>query len=307
MGTKKQTLFSFRERLTTAASNKGISRAEFARQIGYAYSTINGWVDKNGELKLQLIQRLTEIARRLDIDPGWLVFGTGPSNEEQQHLQTLRACSSDNREMALGLLKATVDQTPIDQTPQAETPRKVIPIEAKPKKMNRRDEIPVYRILKTSRKPPKGVKARPHWYGLAAGFGRELEQCEDYYYFRELPDWRGVHSATIKGDSMEDTLLDGDLVLLQEFGGRLVLPAIGAGDEKGPMLRLKAQVPDECICVVSINDDSPTLKRIQYSEFGNDWHISVVADNPSAWKARPIGRADEVVFYAKLMGRGEKD
>jgi len=143
-----------------------------------------------------------------------------------------------------------------------------------------------------------------HWLDLAAGTGGPLERCKEYLYFRELSDWQGIHSARIRGDSMRDTLKPGDIVVLRAMGeSGLKLPSLASGAEKNPFARLRVDVPDDSIWVLSINAEEPTLKRVRYFVSGADWHLMIQADNPlEPGYPRVVTRHDEVTFWARVIG-----
>lgn len=176
------------------------------------------------------------------------------------------------------------------------------PVEARPRRANRRNELATYHI---TRRPGKaqGLKI-PRWLDLAAGPGCELQRCSDYLYFRELPDWKTVHSATIRGDSMMDTLRPGDVVVLKAFDPPPTLEILEDGAFKAPLNLVRAEVPHDSIAVLSLNDDAPTLKRVRYQQSRDgDWILQIVADNPDT-EGFPyaVRRRDTVVFYAILKG-----
>ena len=176
--------------------------------------------------------------------------------------------------------------------------------ERRPKRINRRDELAVYRIAKEA----KGHKL-PQWLNLACGPGMELEKSPDFIYVEMPGRVKGIHSAVVRGDSMTDTLSPGDIVILEEFnGGEIKLEPLG-DDPKNSYRMLQARIPDEAICVISINRDPPTLKRVIYdtSRGAADWTLLFVADNALEWKPRPVGRNEEITFWAKLIGLAKMD
>jgi len=170
--------------------------------------------------------------------------------------------------------------------------------------VNLRHQLKVFH--RTTPDDPKAIPV-PKWLHMAAGDGSDLELCEDYIYFRELPDWKGVHSAVVRGDSMLETLEPGDVIVMQEFdGGKWELPQIESPDEKSPLVEFKrrTKLGDNDICVLSINDDPPTLKRVVFdTSRGTDWKLQIIADNPPAWRTTfQVALGDKVVFHAKMLG-----
>ncbi|MBE7464402.1 MAG: helix-turn-helix domain-containing protein [Planctomycetes bacterium] len=183
----------------------------------------------------------------------------------------------------------------------------VSPVAPNTRRVNRRDEILSFTI--TKRASANTVKL-PLWYSAACGSGRELERSPDYLYFRELPDWKGVHSVVVQGESMCDTLVPKDIVLLQEIGeGGLALSEIKSEDEKTTLMIFRKYIAHDDICLLSINDEEPTLKRIkiQPGHNGTDWTLLVVADNPAEWEPRSITRKTAIRIYAKLIGRAKRE
>jgi len=170
--------------------------------------------------------------------------------------------------------------------------------------VNLRHQLKVFH--RTTPDDPKRIPV-PKWLNMAAGDGSDLELCEDYIYFRELPDWKGVHSAVVRGDSMLETLEPGDVIVMKEFdGGTWELPQIESPDEKSPLVEFKrrTKLGDNDICVLSINDDPPTLKRVVFdTSRGTDWKLQIIADNPPAWRTTfQVALGDKVVFHAKMLG-----
>lgn len=182
-----------------------------------------------------------------------------------------------------------------------EAPPPYAPISKKPKRVNRRSELATFPI--TSEAGP-GIAQIPRWEAVAAGFGEDLQKSEEFTYIRELPYWQGVHSVLVRGDSMEDTLHPGDLILVQPFpNGGIELPPRGT-DPKNSKKQLQRLVPDDELYILNLNDSGPTVKRVQYH--GDlDWKLLIVADN-GLYRPKPVTAQDKVVFYAKVIGIGEK-
>lgn len=176
------------------------------------------------------------------------------------------------------------------------------PVEARPRRVNRRGELAVYQVERRKKAQPV-----PRWLDLAAGPGRMLERCRDFLYFRELPDWKTVHSATIRGDSMMDTLHPGDIVVLKASDPPVVLEPIERGESyKNNLNMIRNRVPPNSVWVLQVNDDEPTLKRVQYTGENDDWHMQIVADNAAEWPSKVVKRSDRVTFHAMLLGLVEE-
>lgn len=182
--------------------------------------------------------------------------------------------------------------------------------EAKPELVDRHDEIKEYTVERSER---QGLQPIPKWLNLAAGPGCDLELCDEFLYFRELDDWKHVHSAEVRGESMVKTLLPGEVILMREFAsGRFELPQIESKAEKTTLKdwMRESQIFHDDICVLSINGDAPTVKRIKYDTRRGalNWKMQIVADNPPAWgDTFQVATGDSVVFYAKLIGRKKGD
>ena len=177
------------------------------------------------------------------------------------------------------------------------------PAEQKKKLDNPRDRIPRYHVSESE----KGGKV-PKWLNLAAGDGSDLELSEEFLYFDEIKTHPGLHAAVIRGESMCDTLVPGDVVVLEEMpGGVWELPPLD-GDVKNSYRIAHAKVAHDDICVLSINDDTPTIKRVTYdvSRGMLDWQMLILAENPTVWPARAVTKRDHVKFYAKMIGLAEK-
>jgi hypothetical protein len=281
------------------------NQLDYARAAEVSPRTIQHWFDGDS---LPDIAELQALARYEGVRPGWLAYDEGAKAPQQvpaeeRVLDALRKFESPPYETVLRVL----DAIPKPAAP-AERPTHVRTraADAAPLAIDRRDELKRYRIARHAQTGP----AIPKWLGLAAGEGNDLELSPDYIYFEKLPTTQGVHSAVVKGDSMLMTLQPGDIVLLQEFpSGRFELPQIETEEEKVPLARWQRDslIRDGEICVVSINSEPPTLKRVSYdTERGpSDWKLQIIADNPPAWrKGKPfqVAVGDKIVFYARLLG-----
>ena len=194
------------------------------------------------------------------------------------------------------------DAAPYGSDPMKMSGPEVAPIEEQLAPVDLRDELPVFHVSKRAGKFPIKI---PKWF-VAAGAGREIQSCKDYLYFRELPDWKNYHSAEVVGESMLQTLRPHDMVILKVLNNNegIALEPLDSDDLKSPMQRLQAYVPNRSICVLRINQDEPTLKRVLYypGQTSKDWKLVIEADNRSVWAPRPIDLKDHVVFYAVAVG-----
>lgn len=298
----------FGVRLTAALKVLGKSQDDVAAVAGIQTTSVSSWKATKGE-KHPTVSQLVNLASALRVDPAWLAFDTGAMTaNEKAILNELRSFESDQSGTVLKIIRAlSMPRKRVQQLPAA-LPVAAVGREQQP--INRRDEVNVFEI--TERRDE--VPPVPMWLGLAAGEGNDLELSDDLIYIEELKNKKGIHSAVIKGDSMINTLVAGDIVLLQELnGGRLPLPRIESKEEKTPLIQWirHSDIEDEDICVVSINGEPPTIKRIGYdTERGAlNWKLQITADNPPAWrKAKPfqVAVGDDIVFHAKLIGRAEQ-
>jgi repressor LexA len=111
-------------------------------------------------------------------------------------------------------------------------------------------------------------------YEIAAGHGRICSAPVGTMRM-ELED--GQFVATVKGRSMEPTLMDGDQVIInsQTFLDR-----------------------DGQIAMVKVNGDENTLKRVQISDAG----LTLVADNPSVFPTKFYTAEEVQTFPITIMG-----
>jgi predicted ATP-dependent endonuclease of OLD family/signal peptidase I len=116
--------------------------------------------------------------------------------------------------------------------------------------------------------------------------------------------------ARIKGDSMADTLLEGDIVALEMLDDVHLWPVTDSAD-KSPKGSFCERIEDMGIYVLAINDDydqrAYTAKRVRVHELvGGGWICQICADNPDAgWGERglkEIRKSDHVHFRAKVVG-----
>ncbi|WP_436607396.1 AAA family ATPase [Sorangium sp. So ce1036] len=141
---------------------------------------------------------------------------------------------------------------------------------------------------------------------IAAGPGRVIELSSDGY----LASARDGHTeffAHVRGDSMADTLVRGDMVVLRKKDfllGRTV-------DNMLPAEAFLGNIRNGGVYAIAINEHiemaSYTLKRVQVSRLTDGrWLCEISADNPEAeWGDRGtvvIHRHDSIHFAAELVG-----
>ncbi|WP_437608870.1 TOPRIM nucleotidyl transferase/hydrolase domain-containing protein [Sorangium sp. So ce834] len=116
--------------------------------------------------------------------------------------------------------------------------------------------------------------------------------------------------AIVKGDSMEDTLVDGDVVAL-EFLDSVYLDPVGEDRDKMPKEFFCARINHDDIYALAINDNiehkSYTIKRVRVHELvTGGWICQISADNPEApWGERghvEVRKTDRVHFAARVIG-----
>ncbi len=155
----------------------------------------------------------------------------------------------------------------------------------------------------STEKAPRTVPV-PGWSGLAAGPGRDVEP-ENPIFMEAAKVKKDTRFFIVRGDSMFPTFKDNEIITVRDLGaGGLVLPPLARGASKSPLDAIKRQVPNDSACLISINNEELTVKRIRYAARSNqDWHLMIMADNPTYTDyPRPTGREDEVIFWAVVEG-----
>jgi len=129
-------------------------------------------------------------------------------------------------------------------------------------------------------------------------------------------DGSKIHAfARVTGDSMADTLYDGDVVALK-FLDSVWLEPVRHEDSKIPEVSIFKLIENDGIYVVATNDDidqrAYTIKRIRVKALaGGGWIGQICADNPeAAWGERglfEIRKTDRVHFAAQVIGIVKQD
>ena len=94
------------ERIKEARENKGMTQEELAIACGYkSRSTINKFEKEVCEIKLSNVKK---IAKALEVDPDYLIFGDRESKEEeiQRRFKTL---TDDQKDAVLSLLRSMTE------------------------------------------------------------------------------------------------------------------------------------------------------------------------------------------------------
>jgi len=288
---------------------KSVSKDDLRKETGISDDKMRWWGSQRGtSWQVPNIVEALRVARFFDRRAAWLAFGELPEADElfegeQQVLDALRRFEAPPYDTVLAMLRSL----PLPRKPErpllpAATTTKVRVVQPmkRLRRINRRDDLPRYYLSSMG----KGLPV--HGYrGLAAGPGRDLERSPDLLYVRELPSPQGYTYARVAGESMLDTIRVGDRILLKHRWGEkgLELPPRG-NNPKNDMYRLKSEVPEDSICILSVDDDFPTLKRVHYdiTEGVADWRLVIKADNPSEWPDMHVRKTQSVKFYAQFVG-----
>lgn len=320
---------SFGQILTELRERACMSKAQFARRIGVGADQVGRY--ESGEIENPGLEILKKMAAALCVSVDELVGASqsadrsGISHRQREVMAELSDAEAmpqiggDIYNLILAEIKKVKSVYPTldasrfrDGETDAWRREKLVVPQYDPVIVDRRDEIAPYEIERRG----TATGAIPHWYDLACGEGSELERCEDYIYYRELPDWKGRHSMKIKGESMMNTLQPGDFVIVREILGPsgLTLSSIENPDDGISLIRFQSFVRHDDICVVGINGDAPTLKRVMIRKRpGVRWSLSIRADNPLAARnfgsggIYDISRDESVCFYATLIGRAKRE
>jgi len=115
--------------------------------------------------------------------------------------------------------------------------------------------------------------------------------------------------ATVRGNSMNNTLFDGDCLVLESLNHLLDRAADLATSVS--LSDFSSVIQDDCIYAIAMNetydDGQYTLKRVKIiKEANNTWHLQILADNPECFWGdrglRVIRKSDKVHFAAKVVG-----
>ncbi len=143
--------------------------------------------------------------------------------------------------------------------------------------------------------------------GIAAGQGRIFDFSTDGY--QGIDGMGDSFVAQVVGSSMEDTLQNGDKVLMRKVD--VELPAI-ALDQNSDLTHFLSRVKSDGIYVLAINQDieerAYTIKRVRIdARSDGSWLCRIMADNPACgWGdpggSRVVRKTDRVHFAAELVG-----
>ncbi|WP_281537191.1 helix-turn-helix domain-containing protein [Parasutterella excrementihominis] len=98
---------SISERLKYALDLRGMSAAELARKLGVSKTSVSLWLSST--TKDLAATNALNAAKILEVDPYWLVFGTGGPEtkltpQEQNILGTIRKLDTESKELAEKLI-----------------------------------------------------------------------------------------------------------------------------------------------------------------------------------------------------------
>ncbi|MBE7466711.1 MAG: helix-turn-helix domain-containing protein [Planctomycetes bacterium] len=306
----------FSARLLGLMRKAGLNQSQLSSASGVSQSGISKYLKGAALPKSKIADQLSEA---LGVSPEFLIHGRDGGEpagivlrgREPEAIALIREAEASGPfayDVVIRAIRTTVKNLmPVILDHNGERMEIVKP-QYDPVVSDRRDEIPVYAIERTGGRVSGAI---PRWYDIACGNGSELERCEDCMYFRELPDWRGRHSMRVRGESMMNTLIPGDFVIVNEILGPdgLLLSAIESQDEGMSLMRFERFVRHDDICVLSINDDAPTLKRVRIRKGSGsaNWWLYIDADNRGAWPGFNVTSKDSVRFYATLIGRAKRE
>ncbi len=173
----------------------------------------------------------------------------------------------------------------------------------------RRDGRAELRKLDISKEEIQRAQKLEQVFRIAAGPSFTPDVTDGVQAYRVASSHLSIF-ARIKGDSMADTLLDGDVVALERLDNVYLEPVTDEA-AKRPKNSFCDRIEHMGIYVLAINDDidqrAYTTKRVRVQEFiGGGWICQIYADNPDAgWGERglkEIRRSDRVHFAAKVVG-----
>jgi HTH-type transcriptional regulator, cell division transcriptional repressor len=92
------------DRISRRRSELGLTQAEIARKLGVVRQTVSLW--ENGHVRDIGGRHLRELARLLDVEPDWLLYGDGPRLAESappdyapdELAERVRQLTADERE-----------------------------------------------------------------------------------------------------------------------------------------------------------------------------------------------------------------
>lgn len=176
----------------------------------------------------------------------------------------------------------------------------IVPLTPAPRPASRRAELAVYRLGDAE---TPGARPVSLWLGVAAGTPRTPEAKDEPLLVQHAPG--DCMAVRVTGDSMVDTLRDGDIVVVRPVCGRgLRLPP----GRETPLAQVKAVVPDGAIALIELDGEPPTIKRVKYQAHGRRWYLMLCADNGDAAPGYPrvVDRHDDCRIVGLVIGRAEK-
>jgi putative ATP-dependent endonuclease of OLD family len=173
----------------------------------------------------------------------------------------------------------------------------------------RRDGRAELKKLDLPREEIRRARRLDQVFRIAAGPSFTPDVTDGAQVFR-IPGSQVSLFARLKGDSMADTLVDGDVVALEMLDNVYLWPVTDSA-AKMPKVSFCERIEHMGIYVLAINDDidqrAYTTKRVRVHELmGGGWICQIYADNPDAgWGERglkEIRKSDRVHFAARVIG-----
>lgn len=304
----------------------GLTQEEIEEAYGIGLRTQRDWA----EAVPAQIQKVFTLLDQRNISRMWQFCEYGPRNPEIAHYVARLGEAMEKDERLRGRVEGAVIGTgheimQLRSTPDATRehnrtftrepgnpdaptivdllPSGFEPIEDRPRRANDGQRL---REFVAHDHELSGTTALHGWLGAAAGTGREIERAEETLFVEgKLP--QDHKYLTIHGDSMEDTIRDRSIVIVKDLGEQGVeLPALKPGKSKTPIEAVKAKVPNNSICLLSIDGGELTVKRVRYRGAPQNWHMVLVADNPHHqpdFYPYPVPREQSITFWAVVVGR----
>lgn len=309
----------FGERLHQARRRRGLKQAQLGAMIGVSGTVLSNW--ERG-IRQPNVEAVTKLVKALDVSPDYFTAdeqpGVDPQPSQPQRpslklpegvitgtdLQDMRelddlirnifAMPEPQRDQMLRMLNQFVEAQGVSQRNRASREERF--------EDSVQDALPFFKLVEGP--SPSGI-THPEFLNVAAGEGADVERTEKECHVEEFARRKDMCVARIKGDSMSPIVFPNDLVVLQTFDTGFILPR--KEERHVSLSEFKRVVPDNTVVVMSINDESITLKRIHYSGTDERWYLQVVADNTNWGRLngypRVVSGRDRVAFYAKLVGR----
>ena len=252
--------------------------------------------------------RQSDVAKKLDVDPSTVSqWETGVKKPRATSLHSLAVLYEISFQELISDVesvenhKSTMPQHG-DNFRVIPMPKNLIiePIDAY-RRVVRHDDLPVYQLVSAD---TPGAIAIPSWQGLRCGEGGNIEPA-DNEFFLHAPRGEGVNCIRLCGESMEPTFSAGERILIRNMGP-ISLPSLDVLNGEFANVRrvIERDITHGELYVVSINNEPPQLKRVEFLGDDLDWHLLILPDNRIFTKYL-VKKTDEVTFHAKVLGRAK--